>query len=134
MPYDLFGNYFEYPKGQRKPGLGEEIQRRVATHFVDGEPNFVVRLKGWGEKRGHLLYEITWEITTFTDGTGEYPTEKQVRYRLDHFGGLGTTSEIVYELRPTRRPPIEKTGMAMMIEEMWREEEEEERLAAGGGE
>ena len=132
MPYDLFGNYFEYPKGQRKPGLGEEIQRRVATHFVDGKPNFVVRLKGWGEKRGHLLYEITWEITTFTDGTGEYPTEKQVRYRLDHFGGLGTTSEIVYELRPTRKPPIEKTAMAIWVEEMWREEEKEKMLTGGG--
>jgi len=132
MPYDLFGNYFEYPKGERKPGLSAEIQRRLATHFVDGEPNFVVRLKGWGEKRGHLLYEITWEITTFTDGTGEYPTEKQVRYRLDHFGGLGTTSEIVYELRPTRKPPIEKSGLAIWVEEMWREEEKEKMLTGGG--
>ncbi len=110
MPHDLFGNYFEYPKGKRHPGLTEEIQRRLATQFFDGEANFVVRLKGWGEKRGHLLVEITWEITVFLDAYDnetEYPTKKEVRYCLDHFGGLGTTSEIVYDLRPTRKPPVD---------------------------
>jgi hypothetical protein len=104
----LTGEYWEYPKGKRHPGLTEKIQRRLAAHFHDNF-NFVVRLKGWGEKRGHLLYEVAWEITTYLDGRSEHPTEQQVRYFIDHWGslGMGVTSEIVYDLRPTRKPPIE---------------------------
>src|SRR6266540_941985 len=104
MPIDLFGNYFEYPKGQRKPGLSEKIQRTLTECLVGVDTDFRVRLKGWGEKRGHLLYEVTWEITTFTDGTGEYPTEEKVRRLLDSYGTFGSGSDLVFDLRPTRRP------------------------------
>jgi hypothetical protein len=106
----ITGEFIAYPKGKRTPGLTAEIERRLNNHFRGLDPNFKARLKGWGEKRGHLLIEITWEITVFRDAylkETEDPTEKRVQYFIDHFGGLGTTSEIVYDLRPTRRPPIE---------------------------
>ncbi|SRR6266540_2355300 len=120
MPYDIYGEYFEYPKGKRKLGLTQRIRRCLAEYFrsVADDANFTVRLKGWGEKRGHLLYEIAWEITTYTNIPDEFPTEKQVRLLLDSEGSWGCDSNIVFDLQPTRKPPTEPNGIwAFMVEE-----------------
>jgi hypothetical protein len=108
MPYDLLGNYFEYPKGQRKAGLTDAIREGFARHFPNVQ--FTVRLVGWGNKRGHLLYEIAWDITQYTDG-GEWPSERHVEIHIretDRGGWI--EGGIRFVLKPRKKTDSEERG------------------------
>jgi hypothetical protein len=105
MPYDLFGEYFEYPKGKRKPGMVDKIRKRLSDLFP--HEHFEIRLNGWGEKRGHILVEIAWDVTVYANGS-EYPSERFVRDFLDnHLGAVANPSDLVFDLKPRRKDPIE---------------------------
>jgi hypothetical protein len=99
------GNYFEYPKGERKRGMVDKIRRRLRERFPECE--FTVQLKGWGERRGHVLFGVSWPITVFKISGRQYPSEQAVRYLLDSLGEVAGTSNVVFDLKPTFLPPIE---------------------------
>ena len=98
MSFDVFGNEQEAPPIRRKRGLTAMIRESFASRFDGTE--FSLRLVGWGNKRGHILYELAWDITTFPDGR-EYPSERDVKNWEDRLGGA---ADVQFDLRPRKLP------------------------------
>lgn len=97
MSFDVFGNEQEAPAIRCKRGLTAMIREKFASHFDGTE--FSLRLVGWGNKRGHILYELAWDIMTFSDGS-EYPSERDVKNWEDRLG----VSDVRLHLKPRKLP------------------------------